>query len=456
VKLMGALGLLLFLGVMAGCDSDQAVPASGSSVVAGDTTTAPPATAAPPDDTTGAVSTSPSVASTAPTPDSFDGIWEASLAALDALGPTRATIVVSYTSPEGGDATSVPARVGTRVQELLDPVGKRARLTVDHSALDSTDPWLTTIRNGRERVTFLQDSSGVRSGTEWFVFLRPSTGLPLPLWVPGEEQDYAELLSTPPISDVGGRVEISGKLVGEQVKNGTKKLSWQRVSARATATVTLTLDADYLPVSIEQTGGGEGDFSYYRVDYAFEKDASFSDSDFSLEAARSASVRSLGYELSRDCPFSEQVDWGQYWLGEQVGECGLVSATYNAFYGDDGKSAEPIDEVVHLLYEKPGAIRYAGLVSGPSESVHVTVRPLRGKWPDESRESAEQRVASGDWTRQELTIAGRPAAVYWGPRFEGDSMNNVVLFMPDAFVEAGGMIDLQTVRDLLVQIDDGG
>jgi hypothetical protein len=135
-----------------------------------------------------------------------------------------------------------------------------------------------------------------------------------------------------------------------------------------------------------------------------------------------------------------------------VGECELVAATSAVF----GEATEPHDEFVSLVYEKPGAVRYAGLAFGPSESIHMQVRPLRGKRPGESRDSAERRVASGEWIRQELTVAGRPATVYSGAIYADAGMNGVVVFLPDALIEIAGAVDLQTVLDLLVQLDGGG
>ncbi len=69
--------------------------------------------------------------------------------------------------------------------------------------------------------------------------------------------------------------------------------------------------------------------------------ASFSDSDFVLDVPAGAYREGVTYELALDRPWSEQADWGQYWLGAQVDEWPLTRAEYAIHEGDPDLGPEP-------------------------------------------------------------------------------------------------------------------
>jgi hypothetical protein len=242
----------------------------------------------------------------------------------------------------------------------------------------------------------------------------------------------------------------------EQLPGGGRRLSWEQSNERGSSSFNLLLDQDLLPVRIEIQGQGEFDgvtMEYAEaIEYQFEEVSSFSDSDFALDLPADAWRQGVIYELALDHPLSERADWGQYWLGEQVGEWLLVRAQHD-FHEDNpdlGEGAEPSDEFVFLTYERPGA-------ESPNEDIQVYVRPLRGRYLEDTRTFAEQRVASGDWQKKEMTVAGQPATAYSGA-LEGkpsDRIDSIDLFLPDAFVtiQLWAPVDPQLVLDSLQRLE---
>ena len=66
----------------------------------------------------------------------------------------------------------------------------------------------------------------------------------------------------------------------------------------------------------------------------------------------------------------------------------------------------------------------------------MIVRQPEGRYFEDARKFAEDRVASGDWQRQEMTLAGRSATLYSGSLEGGaDSyIDSMYVFLLDAFV----------------------
>lgn len=92
-----------------------------------------------------------------------------------------------------------------------------------------------------------------------------------------------------------------------------------------------------------------------------------------------------------------------------------------------------------------------------TEDIQVYVRPLRSRHLEDSRIFAEQRVASGDWQKKEMTVAGRSTIVYSGA-LEGkpsDRADTMDLFLPDAFVtiQLWAPVDPQLVLESLQPLD---
>ncbi len=221
---------------------------------------------------------------------------------------------------------------------------------------------------------------------------------------------------------------------------GAMKLSWEQAAKGMTSARALLMDSNHLPIRIEIAAEGtpeEGDLQGIHLEYSttieyrYEQVASFSDSDFVLDVPPDAYREGVTYELSLERPWSEQAEWGQYWLGQAVGEWQLSRAEY-ALHEDSpelGSGAEPRDEGVFLIYERPDK-------TSPNENIQVIVRESAGRYSEDARKFAEQRVASGDWQRQEKTLAGQPATLYSGSLEGGaDShIDSIDIFLPDAFV----------------------
>lgn len=378
--------------------------------------------------------------------ESLTSAWAASVAAVHGLGPVRVTVVETAEGrvSEGGtapDAADTWAQI-TEVEQLLDPPGGRARQTVrgPDGSLE------TTVVNGRERITLTGGSGTVTTGLvsySRYVTLEPPAGLPLPLWAGSPvppRQGYVDILGEPSGGD--GVPPASGFQV-EKLAAGGYRLAWERSAEGWTSAWTVLLDANLLPLRVEVHSEGEmpgeGEMSQgakveyaLSVTYSFEKSPAFSSADFTLDAPEHYWRRGVTYELSTERPWSGHADWGQYWLGDRVDEWALVSAQHVSFEDDpdQGAAAEPGDEFISLIYDRPGALSV-------NETIQVMVRPLRGRVVEDSRAFAEQRVASGTWVRTEMTLAGESAVVYSGA-WEGgpnDRADSVFVFLPDAFVK---------------------
>ena len=402
-------------------------------------------------------------ASTAgPMTSSFEEAWAASLAALEALGPTRVTMIQTMaaqvqapgaTFPEAG-----PSQQTTQAEQLLDSAHGRARLTVHDSDGSST----TTVVNGRERIIMRSDSltSSRLVSASRYVSLEAPKGLAIPLWagnVVEPTHGYPDLLTRASV-DPGGQPP-EGTV--EAMEDGSTRLYRERTEKGVTSVVQVALTPGLLPTRIEMTSRGtptEGELQGARLEYSliieyrYEEVASLADSDFVLDAPADAYREGVTYELSLERPWSEQADWGQYWLGQAVGEWKLIRAEY-ALHEDSpdlGSGAEPRDEGVFLIYERSGK-------TNPNENIQVIVRPMRGRYFEDSRTSAEQRVTSGDWQRQAMTLAGQPAVVYSGPLEGGaDSrIDTICVFLPDALVniDVWAPIDPLVVLEALVPLE---
>jgi hypothetical protein len=299
------------------------------------------------------------------------------------------------------------------------------------------------VVNGRERFTILDASRG-RGGAlvsyGRYVALEPPAGLPLPLWAGNAvspTQGYADLLED---TAAGGSEPATAPAMEagtvERLDAGGYRLSWERSNEEGMSSMSLILDAGYLPVRIEIQGEGdlEGVQIEYSstIEYSFEQQVSFSDADFAVDLPVDCWREGDTYELSLMRPWSDLADWGQYWLGPQVADWALVRAEHSQHHDnpDLGAGAEPSEEFIFLLYDRPGAGR-------DNENIQVMVRPLRGESVEHSRAFAEQRVASGDWVRRELTVAGQRATAYSGALEGGadDRADTIYLFLPDAMID---------------------
>ena len=177
-----------------------------------------------------------------------------------------------------------------------------------------------------------------------------------------------------------GRMPSDGRV--ERQPDGGMRLSWEHAAKGMTSARALLLDSHHLPVRIEIAAEGtpeEGDLQGIRLEYSttieyeYEQVASFSDSDFVLDVPADAYREGVTYELSLERPWSEQAEWGQYWLGEAVGDWKLTRAEY-ALHEDSpdlGSGAEPRDEGVFLIYERPDK-------TSPNENIQMIVRAARG------------------------------------------------------------------------------
>ena len=403
-----------------------------------------------------------SVSTTGFTDLSFEETWAASLAALEGLGPTRVSIVETTQGRITGDEIP-PEQSEIRPQteeaeQLLDSPGARARLTVRTSdgAVE------TIVVNGREKTSTRSGSLTTSQfvSVSRYISLEAPEGLPLPLWAGnavGPTQGYADLFA----GDTSGAGGLPADGTVERQPDGGLKLSWQHAAKGMTLDWALLLDSRHLPVRIEIAGEGtpeEGDLQGLdleystTIEYQYEQVPAFSDSDFVLDVPPNAYREGVTYELSLERPQSERAEWGQYWLGEAVGDWKLTRAEY-ALHEDSpelGSGAEPRDEGVFLIYERPDK-------TSPNENIQMIVRQPEGRYFEDARKFAEDRVASGGWQRQEMTLAGQPAILYSGSLEGGaDSrIDSIYVFLPDAFVniEVWAPVDPLLVLEALSPIE---
>ena len=143
-----------------------------------------------------------STASTAaPAEPSFEEAWAASLAALEALGPTRVNIVETTEGRVTGDGiTPQQSAFGPLTEEaeqLFDVAGGRARLTV-HTSDRRVE---TTVVRGKERTSTISQplTNSDLVSVNRKISLQAPDGLPLALWAGnavGPTQGYADLFQS--------------------------------------------------------------------------------------------------------------------------------------------------------------------------------------------------------------------------------------------------------------------
>jgi hypothetical protein len=367
-------------------------------------------------------------------PDSFEDTWAASLAAVEALGPVRVTVVETtdgrWWRQEDGPQEAQTQFSITGVEELLDPAGGRARLTV-HEPDGAT---LLTVVNRSERFIVTHQPNG--SGSyDHSVSSTPRAGLPLPLFDGGSAPmapttGYTDLFT--PLGS-GGEGMIAER-TAERLQGGRHRLILKRTSEQGESTVTVLLGRDLLPVriDIDSEGEGSGELEGVMLDvlisyeYSFRGVSSFSDSDFTVDVPLGYQEGGVTLELSLDRPWGENLDSGQYWLGRQMGEWSLIDVKRVA-----GLDVRPTNagEFVWLLYERRG-------IKG-DEALHLTIGPLLGIEYEETLADAEERVGLGGWKREQTTLAGVAATVYSGLLQDdaGDRADWVYIVLPDAFVQ---------------------
>ncbi|NLE73554.1 MAG: hypothetical protein GX604_02845 [Actinobacteria bacterium] len=399
----------------------------------------------------------------------FEEAWAASLAALEALGPTRVNIIGSIQGRVGGSGISPEqSEFGSETQEaeqLLDISGSRARLTV--RSPDGTVE--TTVVIGKERMSTRSTKSSSQATSQFvtvdrYISLELPQDLPLPLWAGnavGPTEGYADLFGGG-ASDVGHAGDVERVMLGGRVErqpDGGMKLTWEHGAKGIISTGTLWLGPDNLPARIEtaiqgrpEEGELEGfDLEYaVTVEYTYQSLTAFSDSDFVLEIPENANLEIVVHELALDRPWAEQADWGRYWLGRQVGEWSLARAEHMIYKVNPGFGAQPHDEHISLIYRRSEA-------TNPNETIQLTIEPLSDRPIEGPRDFAEQRVASGDWVCREMALAGRSATVYSGVLEGGanDHIDTFYIFLPDAFVniQLWAPVDPQLVLESLSPVD---
>jgi hypothetical protein len=406
-------------------------------------------------ETTGTQSECDSSDGTAPAASggSFEEIWVASAAAVEALGPVRVTMVQTTQGHPMEDGTALQgAAFGpsvTEAEQLLDAPAERARLVVRGSDGRVT----TTVVTGTERVTVISNGSSTYSRQ---VSLELPAGLPLPLWAGNfvaPSEGYADLLDTEESDSVG--TVTNGRV--EQLQDGGRRLSWGGSSEAGTREISVLLDEALLPVRIEGRRQGELEGVMMEVsitiEYRYEMISSFADSEFELALPEDALLEGSSYELSLERPWSELAGWGQYWLGTQVDDYRLTFAQL-ALEESAGQGGEPPDERVTLVYTRPAA-------ESGNESIQVTVRPLSARQVEDSRARMEEQAASGswDWARQAITVSGESATAYSGMAAgsvdPAHTVKEVYVFLPDAFVEIQVLapVDPQVVLEALQRVE---
>lgn len=378
----------------------------------------------------------------APASESFDDLRAASVAAVNALGAVRVSIsqTVNVVAVDG-DSTLSSGGQGTfktTAEQWLDPAAGRARLTV-HT---SEQHVITTTVNGRDQLAIDVDPlSSAKATATRTVRAKVPAGLPLPLWAGDAGQDYTDLL-------VHG--SPSEKRVTDLADGAGTQLSWRQTwdPAIGDLTVTVTLDADLLPTRIDLTGqGGIAGARVERmvvIDYRFERGATFADTDFSMDLPESAFLVGTMYESPLDDPYTERADWGQYWLGPVMGDWSIRTALFET----RPTGSAPDDEYITLTYTRAGA-------GSPTEEIRLLVLPPDAVTAADTRQLCEQQVTLGDWTKREITVAGKPATVFTGAADSADArVDAVCIFLADAFIDIDlwDLADPETVLDAVMPV----
>ena len=371
---------------------------------------------------------------------SFDDLWRASTGAVNALGPARVTITQTSTVKALDENSQLSStEVGTfvtTVEELLDPTSQRARLKVQPA-----DGHLhTTTVNGLDelRIDVELAASSMAPATR-VVRAEIPNGLPLPLWAGDPDLGYPDLVSVGSPSDKRVIVPSDG---------GAKQLTWKQTWGKTygTYTVTLTLGAGNLPARMDSTGeatvAGTKVQRTTSIEYQYERGVTFADSDFSTELPSFAMLAGSIYESSLDRPYAQKADWGQYWLGPDMGDWSLKAAQLEIL--SSGRDSVAPAKYISLVYQRAGA-------GSPTERLQMLVMPPDAQESTAARQLGQQEVQLGVWTKQETTVAGKQATVYMGPAEASKSggIDSVYVFMQDAFinVDLRDLADPQTVLD---------
>jgi hypothetical protein len=159
---------------------------------------------------------------------SFDGLWAASVAAVNALGSVRVSITqTADVTAVASDSPLSSAETGafvTTVEELLDPGGGRARRTM-HTPEEHIQ---TTTANGRDELFIDVDPlSSAPAPATATVRAEIPPRLPLPLWAGDGDQGYTDLLTPGSSSD---------KRVIDLADGGGSQLSWRQTWDQAIGT----------------------------------------------------------------------------------------------------------------------------------------------------------------------------------------------------------------------------
>lgn len=378
----------------------------------------------------------------------FDYVWHASVAAVNSLGPTSVTIIETKNERAAGNdsanTTTAEGPMVTTMIQLFDPPTGRAYQRMDSLVQAET------LVDGPERLTIVLNNvlSSIPPVSRYrYISLQPPTGLPLPLWAGSAagQEGYEALLTA---------IDPAGATSAKQVKElagGRQRLTWEREGERWKAAFSLTLAANLLPDVIVIDGeveGEEGRTEYTtRIEYRFDTTLSPEDQVHGMQGSKNPpdpGADEITYELPLANPTSEHADWGEYWLGPQLGEWQLTRAEHRIYQG----SMQPADSLVSLVYTRATA--------GESrESIRVEVRPREGGTPTVSRTAAENRVSAHGWSRREGTVAGQQATIYSGPAVGlEDRITSLYVFLPDAFIdiERPRTVDGQVVLNALTEL----
>jgi hypothetical protein len=371
---------------------------------------------------------------------SFDDLWRASTAAVSVLGPARVTITQTVTVKALDENGQLPSTEEgtfvTTVEELFDPASQRARLKVQ----PADGHLLTTIVSGLDELQIDAElaASSMAPATRT-VRAEVPDGLPLPLWAGDPGLGYPDLVSVGSPSDERVIIPSDG---------GAKQLSWKQTwgGTYGTYTVTLTLGSGNLPARIDITGEGKVAGTKVQrttlIEYQYDMGVAFADPDFSMDLPSSAALSAWTYESPLDHPYSQKADWGQYWLGPDMGDWSLKGAQLEILSG--GRDSVAPEQFISLTYRRAGA-------GSPAEQLQVLVAPPDARMTTDARQLGQQEVDLGVWTKQETTVTGKSATVYMGPAEPSKigGIDSVYVFLPDAFID----VDLWDLADPQMVLD---
>jgi hypothetical protein len=320
--------------------------------------------------------------------------------ALAALGPVRIMVTETSQGSEGGRDSSD----STSIEVLLDQERHRGLQVTTRTGGDV----LKESVDGREAVRYHSNPVSYNKNTK----VEPSTGLPFPI-----PRGYEAALEQATAAEMDALPEGGWRLSWEQGPPERDDSQRGETLPITSAQTSIEIDTDYLPNRMSLHMEGEGFSADFEWTYSFEEIPPLTSEQVAIPRPDTPTLEEISVQLPLDRPFSSDVTWGQYWLGEEVAGYKLIAAQQHVFNPDP--SYEPRQEAVFLTYSATGDPR-------DGKSVEMSVKSL----DDDEVEWAKSSSGRPPETR---TVAGKQAQVYTKAAPEG-GVDHFFVFFDDAFV----------------------